>query len=251
MTLNSTSTAYEADQFDNNFPAGIENHYWFEARNAVLDRTLKDAERQGLIPPSASILEVGCGTGVVVRGLLARDHDIRGVELGTPPRTLAPAQIRSGIKAQDLEPAYRATVDAMMFLDVIEHVPDDVALLRDTLDHFPRCRAVVITVPARPELWSDHDRHYGHFRRYTRRSLARTLAAAGLDVALSRYMFRSLYAAAALLKLTGRGRNPVMQAPANTALHCGVAAILQAEDRILSTLPIPGLSVLGIGVRRI
>ena len=245
------STAYETAQFEGNFPAGVERHYWFEARNAVLDRTLKQIERDGLIPAAAAILEVGCGTGVVVDGLLARGHDIRGVELGTPPRTLVPDRIHSGIKAQDLDPDYRYGVDALMFLDVIEHIPDDVSLLRETLDRFPNCRAVILTVPARPEVWSDHDRRYGHYRRYTRRSLASTMQAAGLEVRTARYMFRSLYVAAAMLKVAGLERNPVIRPPSRGALHRGLARILRAEDRILSGLPIPGLSVLAIGkVRR-
>ena len=154
------------------------------------------------------------------------------------------------MRAQDLEPGVRATIDVLLFLDVIEHVPDDVALIEETLAAFPKCRAVMVTVPARPELWSDHDRHYGHYRRYTRRSLRRTLAGAGLEVAETRYVFRSLYAAAALIRISGRQRNPVMNAPTGRALHRAAAAVLVAEDRILSALPLPGLSVLGMGLRR-
>ncbi len=124
------ASAYDAAQFDDNFPPGVEDHFWFRARNDVLDRALRAAERRGQIPVNASILEVGCGTGVVVRGLLERGHDIQGVELGRPPRSLVPNRIRTGMRAQDLEPGVRATIDVLLFLDVIEHVPDDVALLR-------------------------------------------------------------------------------------------------------------------------
>ena len=243
------ASAYDAAQFDDNFPPGVEDHFWFRARNDVLDRALRAAERRGQIPVSASILEVGCGTGVVVRGLLERGHDVQGVELGRPTRSLVPNGIRTGMRAQDLEPGLRANVDVLLFLDVIEHVPDDVALIEETLAAFPKCRAVMVTVPARPELWSDHDRHYGHYRRYTRRSLRSTLAGAGLGVAETRYVFRSLYAAAALIRISGRQRDPVMSAPTQRALHRAAAAVLVVEDRLLSALPLPGLSVLGLGLR--
>ena len=251
MTLSpSVVTAYDAALFDDNFPVGIENHYWFTARNAVLGRALDTAIRSTWIPVAPKILEVGCGTGIVVEGLARRGFDIRGVELGHPPRALGSGRIRTGLAAEELEAEIRAEIDTVMFLDVIEHVPDDVALLRDTLAAFPACRAVVVTVPARPELWSDHDRYYGHYRRYTRRSLARTLRAAGLEVGLTRYMFRSLYAVAAGLTITGLQRRPVMIAPRHPALHRAAAGFLKVEDALLGGLPIPGLSVLGIGLSR-
>ena len=244
------STAYDDAQFNDNFPPGVEGHYWFQARNAILDRTLRAASRRAWIPDRAAILEIGCGTGIVVAGLAARGHDIAGVELGRPPRSMAPHRIRTGIRAQDLEPEVRSRMNVLMLCDVIEHVPDDVSLLVDTLAAFPSCRAVVITVPGRPELWSDHDRYYGHYRRYTRRSLASTLTAAGVEPVGVRYMFRSLYAAAGLIRLAGQQRNPVMKRPISDALHRAAALVLDAEDRGLSRLPLPGLSVLGIGLRR-
>lgn len=252
MTMQPTaSTVYDAAQFDCNFPAGIEDHYWFLARTRVLHRTLERAVRRGAISPRASILEVGCGTGVVVAGLRNLGYDIRGVELGRPPRLVAADLIHTGVRAQDLDQDFRSRVDALMFLDVIEHVPHDVSFLEETLSAFPQCRAVFVTVPARAELWSNHDRHYGHYRRYTRRSLSQTLQAAGLEVAQARYFFRSLYVAAGLIKICGRERDPVMTAPTSTTIHRALAAILSAEDRLLSALPLPGLSVLGVGTRQL
>ena len=250
MTLQDAhATAYDTAHFDDNFPPGIEDHFWFLARNDVLGRALHHAAREGRLPPRPKILEVGCGTGIVVAALRERGHDIWGVELGQPPRSALPDRIRTGTRAQDLEPGFRAGVDALMFLDVIEHLPDDVSFLRDTLAAFPKCRAVFVTVPARPELWSNHDRHYGHYRRYTRGTLRRVLEAAGLEVAQSRYVFRSLYAAAALIKISGRQRKPVLIAPGSKALHRVAAALLTTEDRALAALPLPGLSILATGIR--
>lgn len=247
MTL-TVSTAYDTAQFDDNFPAGIERHYWFRARNAALDRTLRDAVRHGWMVEEPAIVEVGCGTGVVVAGLRARGHRVIGAEIGQPPRLLAPGHIATGTAAADLPCAVRNTSDAILFLDVIEHVPDDVALLADTLAAFPRCRTVVVTVPARPELWSSHDRYYGHFRRYTRTSLRQTLRAAGLQPCRVRYMFRSLLIAAALIKASGRDRDPVMRA-GTRAVHRLLEGMLTAEDRLLGALPVPGLSLIAIATR--
>ena len=241
-------TIYDSALFEDNFPVGVEDHFWFRARNAILDKTLRRLSRDGVLSPRPAILEVGCGTGIVVEGLRHREHDIRGVELGQPPRTLVPDRISTGIKAQDLDPKQREPIEALMFLDVIEHVPDDVALLRDTIVAFPNCRCVLITVPARQELWSRHDDYYKHYRRYSRRMLRDTLQAAGLQPARTRYMFRGLYAAAAFLKASGRDRDPIMHAPRARWAHEGMAAAMVMEDRLLAATALPGLSVLGVGV---
>ena len=78
------ATKYTEALFSDNYPPGVENHYWSRIRNWVLHRTLRIAERKGIRNPSAQILEIGCGPGVVVDYLFQRGFPIRGVELGTP-----------------------------------------------------------------------------------------------------------------------------------------------------------------------
>ena len=247
------TTAYDAQHFDDNFPPGIEDHYWFQARSRILDRTLR-AQATAAVP-RPRILEIGCGTGVVVDHLGARGHDIWGVELGRPGLGAAVRdRITTGTTAEALPEAFRAGVDTLMFLDVIEHVPDDMALLRDAVAAFPRCGRVIVTVPARPEVWSAHDTHYGHFRRYTGASLRRSLEGAGLWPERIRSMFPSLYVAAGLIKLAGRERDPILKAPTSRGLHGWLAAGLMLEDSLLSRSGLPGLSLLAVasvpGTRR-
>ncbi len=244
----STRTEYDARLFDDNFPAGIGRHFWFRARNALLDRALRDARSCGLLPAGSTILEVGCGTGLVVAGLRRAGHDVIGAELGHPvPVAEAAPFMRTGTRAQDLDPATRARVRALLFLDVIEHVPDDADLLRDTLAAFPNCTCVIVTVPARPEVWSSHDTYYGHFRRYTPGSLTGALRDAGLRPVVIRSMFHSLYAAAALMKLIGRDRDPIMRAPRpRSVLHGLLGAALAVEGRLLGATPLPGLSLIAM-----
>ena len=249
-TTQSAVTIYDSILFEDNFPAGVEDHFWFKARNTILDKTIRGLSRSGMLSASPILLEVGCGTGIVVSGLRRFGHDISGVELGRPPHVLAPDRMRTGLKAQDLETVQRERVEALMFLDVIEHVPDDVELLQETVAAFPNCRCVLVTVPARTELWSQHDVYYKHYRRYSRRSLATTFKSSGLQPLSTRYMFKSLYAAAGCLKVSGRDRDPIMRAPNNKAVHHLLASGLVLEDLCLANLPIPGLSVLGVGLVR-
>ncbi len=92
-----------------------------------------------------------------------------------------------------LDAEFRRSVDALLLLDVLEHIEDDVGFLRAIGDGFPNSRALIVTVPARAELWSNYDTHYGHFRRYDRPTLATTLEAGGFTLRHQRYFFQELY----------------------------------------------------------
>lgn len=251
MTSTPSATAYDAQLFGDNYPQGIERHFWSRARNALIDRALRDATRLGLIGERARLLEVGCGPGIVVAALRHAGHDVIGAELGCPtPLPDVAAFIATGTPAQHLDRATRKGIEALLFLDVIEHVADDAGLLKDTLAAFPNCSCVIVTVPARPEVWSRHDDYYGHFRRYTSTSLRASLRAAEVEPAMVRALFPSLYGAAALMKLVGRDRDPVMRPPRNAALHGLLAAALTMESRLLGGTGLPGLSLLAIGSRK-
>jgi hypothetical protein len=77
---------------------------------------------------------------------------------------------------------------AAVALNVLEHIPDDVAALRSMGRLVEPGGAVVLIVPAFPSAMSAFDRAIGHHRRYTRRSLGDALRAAGLEIEELRYI---------------------------------------------------------------
>src|SRR5919198_606404 len=68
----------------------------------------------------------------------------------------------------------------------------DVAFLQRARALIEPAGRIYITVPAYRVLWSAEDVYAHHFRRYTARSMRRTLRAAGFVVELSTYMFAPL-----------------------------------------------------------
>ncbi len=83
--------------------------------------------------------------------------------------------------------------DLLLFLDVVEHVEDDLAFLSRIVRACaaPRAR-VLLSVPAWPCLMSGRDEALGHFRRYRPADGRRLLASAGLDILRSGGLFHSL-----------------------------------------------------------
>lgn len=170
----------EAHEYDT-LAAFEDRHWWFRAmRKIVLDRVTECAKAfpGGRRPV---VLEVGCGTG----GLLPHlpEHwDRRGVELEA-------RAVQHCVEARGLDviqgdvtalPLASASVDLVLALDVIEHVADDVAALREIRRVLGPTGAVVLTVPSGHRLWSEHDEALHHYRRYRTDELRERLAESGL-----------------------------------------------------------------------
>jgi SAM-dependent methyltransferase len=245
------ASAFTSDQYADAYPPGSERGYWALTRNRLLCDLLIEARKDGLWSGVETVLEVGCGTGIVVRAMRERGYDTWGVELAEPPvlADVAPYVVL-GRDAVDLDPAFRDRVTAVLLLDVIEHIDEPAPFLAKLVASFPRCEIFVLTVPARQEVWSNYDVYYGHHRRYDRVSLARTLREAGLDPTISRYFFFPLYLAALLLALTRRRRSVLVTSPRHLGLHRTLAGALYAIERVLRPFPaLPGLSLLAVAVR--
>jgi SAM-dependent methyltransferase len=245
------ASAFTSDQYADAYPPGSEHGYWSLARNRMVADALEEARGGGMWSGSGAILEIGCGPGIVVRALRERGYDAWGVELAEPPVLAGvAAHVALGRDARDLDPAFRERVTAILLLDVIEHVAEPVPFLAVLGASFPRCGTFIVTVPARMEVWSNYDVHYGHHRRYDRAALAQTLREAGFAPRVSRYFFRPLYLAALLLAIARRRRAIVMRSPRHLGAHRALAAALYGIERVLRPVPaLPGLSLMAIAVR--
>ena len=222
---------FEAEQYELAYPDGAEHHWWHVARNAIV---FDVCERRGA--SRGHVLDVGCGRGIVVRSLRERSVQCNGVELG-PAKPLAGAEhfIRVDTNALDLPLVEREQTTTILLLDVIEHVPDPIALLRKLIDAFSNVENVIVTVPARPELWSNHDEFYGHHMRYTMSAIAQLADALQARCAWRGYFFRPLYPVLWLSARLKLRRNVALTAPPAWTrwIHRIVAAALVAEYRIL------------------
>jgi hypothetical protein len=82
-----------------------------------------------------------------------------------------------------------ASIDCALLMDVIEHVEDDVGLLRQTDRILTSGARVVITAPAHAFLWSEHDTFLKHYRRYSHGLLRAAVRRAGFEISELFYFF--------------------------------------------------------------
>ena len=81
-----------------------------------------------------------------------------------------------------------ASADAVVAVNVLEHVEDDAGFVADAARVLVRGGHLCLFVPALPVLYGSLDREFEHFRRYTRTSLEARLRGAGLEPVRLRYM---------------------------------------------------------------
>jgi len=177
-----------------------DGHFWFTHRR----HAIRDAAR-GYLPDSgrARVLDFGCGDGEVLTELSRHFHAV-----GLDPRIndLFLARCRGAtrlVAARDDLPFTRC-FDLVGLFDVVEHVADDISLLRGAAALAVPGGFLLLTVPADPRLWSKFDRYAGHYRRYTRRALEDLLRDAGLEQVRLLPLFRILWPLARVNALLGR-----------------------------------------------
>jgi len=181
--------------------AAEDRHWWYRGRRTVLERVIA-----GLgLPERASILDAGCGSG---RNMveLARYGPVTGVELSRTSVELARARaVGEVIEGSVLEmPFADGTFDLAVSLDVIEHLEDDLAALRELRRTVKAGGALLVTVPAYQWLWSGHDVINHHHRRYTRRSLRAVAERAGWRQVRTTYFNSLLLPVAIVLRVLDR-----------------------------------------------
>ena len=75
-----------------------------------------------------------------------------------------------------------ASLDLVVAFDVLEHIEDDDAAVREVLRALRPGGHYLVAVPCDPKLWSAHDEAVGHVRRYTRPTLTALLVRNGFAI---------------------------------------------------------------------
>jgi SAM-dependent methyltransferase len=162
------------------------NHWWFRGRLRIVTALIR---RFAPAARPLRVADVGCGMGAGFEAL-AEFGLVVGVD--NSPRALAFSRSRGPfhLVAGELPrlPFAAGVFEVVCALDVIEHLDDDAAAVRELWRICAPGGLLVLTVPACPWLWSEHDEINDHKRRYTREGLRALLALPGAETARLSFM---------------------------------------------------------------
>jgi SAM-dependent methyltransferase len=160
-----------------------DRHFWFRARNrivSILVKQILSSERQ-----NTRILEIGCGTGNVLRVLeqACTNGTVIGVDLFAQGLRYAKQRTSCPLVQGDMRSLpFNTDFDLIGLFDVLEHLPDDERILQYTRSLLRPGGRLLLTVPAHPSLWSYFDTASHHRRRYRPIELETRLVCAGFQV---------------------------------------------------------------------
>ncbi len=158
-----------------------DSHFWFESRNHIIIWALKKYFKQ-----MTSFLEVGCGTGFVLRNVHYHWEQLNvvGSEIFLEGLSIAKQRLPEAqfiqMDAQSIP--YHEEFDVIGSFDVLEHIADDRTVLNQMYQAVKPGGGLLLSVPQHPQLWSVVDEYGHHQRRYTRAELIEKVSAAGFTV---------------------------------------------------------------------
>ena len=229
-----------------------QSHWWHIGRRRILAGFVEEICRR-VTDRRPRILDVGCGTGANLL-MLSKYGDAEGVDVSEDALAFCRERGLKNVKlgAAEQLPYEDGTFDLVTALDVVEHLDDDLAGLREMRRVLRPGGRVLLFVPTFMFLWGLQDDVSNHRRRYRMPELGRVLEQAGFEIERTTYanitFFMPILAMRKLMRLTGikaESENNINV----SALNGVLARMLGAESLLLRYANIP-FGVSGLCVAR-
>jgi SAM-dependent methyltransferase len=227
-----------------------DKHWWFVGRRAILESFLKgiiksleprlhaagtkEPAKAGT-PTSFRILDVGCGTGANLE-MLAQFGSAEGVDVSDDALEFCRKKgltVQKGL-AETL-PYADETFDVTTALDVVEHLDDDIAGLKEMHRVTRSGGYSLIFVPAFMWLWGVQDDISNHRIRYTKQQIVERLENAGFKVERATYanftFFAPILGGRTLMRITGI--KPESENNVNVSALNGIFGKIFSAERFL------------------
>jgi hypothetical protein len=183
---------------------------------------------------SISLVDIGAGSALFSKELLKRKIISKSIAVDT------------GYQSEYDDPSvgisYRRSINYgghthFLLTDVLEHIDDDLAFLKDVVSKADSKSGFIITVPALKSLWSGHDLYLKHFRRYTKSNLHSLAENSGLEVISLRYTYSTLFPIAFIQRKLVRSKDASSQMKDNNVFVSWLLKLLLIPDKWITFLP--------------
>lgn len=169
-----------------------EAHWWFVGRRRIIESFLaplcQKRKSEGQPDSPIKILDVGCGTGANLE-MLGQFGEAQGVDVSADALAFCRERGLVGVRqgAAEQLPWEDGSFDLVTGLDVVEHLDDDLAGLKEMHRVLRPGGHAFLFVPAFMFLWGVQDEISHHRRRYTLAGLQQVARAAGFEIERASY----------------------------------------------------------------
>ena len=181
-------------------------HWWCAAkRRIVLALLRKFLPSDKNSTAAKNICDVGCGCGMMLTELKEHSYNPVGIDASDYALEYCKSRGVSAVKGSlpdDPPVTLNKTMDAVLMLDVLEHIDDDHSAILAAYQLLKPNGIIICTVPAYPWLWTKRDDFHHHKRRYSMNSFLEMLRYSGGSVILASFMNTFLFPAALAGRLT-------------------------------------------------
>jgi SAM-dependent methyltransferase len=178
--LASSDIGFKSEYYSQLFRLEAQN-FWFRARTRVILWAL-----QTYVSHTASLFELGCGTGYVLSNVASvrSDLEVSAGDLFYSGLRYAAMRCPSAriFQMDARQVPFFEEFDAVGAFDVLEHIDDDVSVLGQLHRTLKPGGILLITVPQHPWLWSRADEYACHVRRYTKIEIESKVLHAGFKI---------------------------------------------------------------------
>ena len=168
-------------------------HWYYQSKKLPLFRYFKKvAEKE---KKKLTVIDFGSGSGFFAYELFEAfpEHieDVLLIDIGYTEEEMAATKNADVKKLRYIPEGIDDCIVIMM--DVLEHIEDDYAILKDIQNKVGENAFYFITVPAFMSVWSSHDVFLGHYRRYTIPMLKKLLETNKCTIDHQYYLYGSIF----------------------------------------------------------
>ena len=226
------ASVYSNKLYKEQFPDGIEYHYWNVARFKIINQLIKK------IAITIKGISIGCGIGVDVKLLRDYDIDVIGVE----PSNSKPIESMKKYIKTDSSSLLVDNYNTVFLLEVLEHLKEPNKMLDEIIKSYTNLQYIIITVPARSEIFSNYDIEVGHEKRYNLEDIECLAKALGIEVVFNKYILFTF-----IWLMIFKKRPTIIKAPKvhMRKLHNILGSIIALENKLFPSL-LYGSSIISI-----